>query len=723
VTHADAPASDIRWDRDDDGVVVLTMDAQGKSANTMTDTFLAALQATVGRLQDEREDISGVVVTSAKKSFFAGGDLHGLLHVTPAHAQEQHERTTAIKELLRSLEQLGRPVVAAVNGAALGGGLEIALACHHRVVLDARQVRLGLPEVTLGLLAGGGGTVRTVRLLGVEPALDELLLSGRALRPGQARDLGLVDQLVAQESDLLPAAKAWIAANPGAIQPWDAPGYRIPGSVESPVSQIAAVRQARLTKELKGAPYEAPHAILATVVEGARLGFDQALDNETRHFVTLLTGQQAKNMIQGGFLDTQAVASGVSRPDGHERATFDRIGVVGAGMMGAGLAYVAAKNGMSVVLKDVSVEAAERGKDYSRRLVDKGAAAGRMSAEDGAALLDRILVTTDFSEFAGCQAVIEAVFEDPALKQEQFRQVAEHAPDALMASNTSTLPISELAEGTADPETFIGMHFFSPVDRMPLVEIVRGAKTSDATVARAFDLGRALGLTAIVVNDGRGFFTSRVITQYIDEAIAMVGEGVPIATIDRAGTQAGYPAGPLQLIDETSLTLPRKVRQEARRAADTAGVAWAEHPAERVMNQVIDEFGREGRRAGAGFYEYVDGKRTRPWPGFAEHYGTDLDIPIEDVKERLLFSEALETVRTFEDGVLTSAADANVGSMLGIGFPRWTGGVVQFMNGYPGGLPAFVARARELAERYGRRFAPPQSLVEKAAGGADARYQ
>jgi 3-hydroxyacyl-CoA dehydrogenase/enoyl-CoA hydratase/3-hydroxybutyryl-CoA epimerase len=707
--------NDIAWERDADGIVTLTMDAQGGSANTMTESFSASLAAVTERLAAESGDVIGVVLTSAKRSFFAGGNLNDLITATRDQAPALQERFGFVKAQLRALERLPVPVVAAINGAALGGGLEIALACQRRIAVDAAHVKLGLPEVTLGLLPGGGGVIRSVHLLGLERALDELLLTGRSHPASSALHLGLVDELVSDTGELVTAAKRWIKEAPEATAPWDRPDHLVPGLQDRPIEEIEAAVQANLAKRFKGAPYPAPHAILATAVEGARLDFDEALVNETRHFVELLTGQTAKNMIKHQFFDLQRVTSGAARPAAVPKFAATRIGIVGAGMMGAGIAYMAARNGLSVVLKDVSAETAEQGKDYSRKLVEKQVARGIATENEARTLLDRIVTTDTMADLAGCEAIVEAVFEDPELKKSIFADIAKHAPEALLASNTSTLPISDLAEGTLDPARFIGMHFFSPVDRMPLLEIVVGRATSDETLAHAFDLGLALRKTPIVVNDGRGFFTSRVITTHIDEALALVGEGVPADVVEQAATQSGYPAGPLQLIDETSITLAHKVRMENRTAALAAGREWIEHPAEPVMTRMVEEFQRHGRAAGAGFYDYADGRRTGLWKGLAEHFGDDTKIPFEDVKDRLLFVEALETVRCFDDGVLNSAADANVGSVLGIGFPRWTGGVIQFIEGYPGGPQAFVHRARELAARYGNRFTPPPSLVEHCA--------
>jgi 3-hydroxyacyl-CoA dehydrogenase/enoyl-CoA hydratase/3-hydroxybutyryl-CoA epimerase len=712
--------ADIRWERDDEGVVTLTMDAHGKSANTMDERFAADFASIVARLTAEQESITGVILTSAKRSFFAGGDLGEMLEYRPEDASRILAHVTEMKGVLRRLETLSVPVVAAINGAALGGGLEIALACHRRIAVDDARVRIGLPEVTLGLLPGGGGVTRTVRILGLERALGEVLLDGVSHPASRAHEIGLVDELAPDIESMMRAAKNWIASGPEPVQPWDRPGYVLPGAA---ASDIAAIAHAQLTKKLRGAPYPAPHAILASAFEGAKLDFDSALLVESRYFISLATGQIAKNMIRGEFLDAQEVRSGRSRPVGIEAERVGTLGVVGAGMMGAGIAYAAAKAGIQVVLHDVTVEAADRGKAYSRKLVDRASGRGQLSAADADALVARITTTDSLADLAGVDAVIEAVFETPDLKRGVYRQLAEIVPEVLLASNTSTLPISELAAGTVDPSRFIGMHFFSPVDKMPLIEIVVGAETSDETLAHAFDLALALGKVPIVVNDSRGFFTSRVITQHIDEAIALVGEGVPVPLIERAATENGYPVGPLQLTDETSLSLPHRVRMEAKAVALADGTVWEEHPAEPVMTAMVDTFNRPGRAAGAGFFEYVDGVRTGIWPGIAEHYGIRTDIPLQDVKDRLIFVEALEAVDCLEEGVVRSIAEGNVGSLLGIGFPRWTGGVFQFVNGYPGGIPAFVRRADELADAYGERFRPSDWLRETAEAGVGARLE
>ena len=712
----------IRWDKDDDGVVVLTLDDPSRSANTMNEAYARSMDAVLDRIAAERDDITGVVITSAKKTFFAGGDLDSLGAIGPDQAAQVYARVAAGKAQLRRLETCGRPVVAAVNGSALGGGLELALACHHRVVADDPRIEIGFPEVTLGLIPGAGGIVRTVRLLGIVDALMTVLLRGQRLRPAAALEAGLVHE-IAPRDELIARAKAWIATNPNAQQPWDVKGYKIPGGTPATPALAANLPAfpATLRKELKGAPYLAPRNILAAAVEGAQVDFDTAIDIEGRYFADAATSQIARNMIKAFFFDLQAANSRAPK----DIAPVQTVGVLGAGMMGAGIAYVCAKAGMTVLLKDVSVEAAERGKAYSERLLDKAIGRGRQTEEGKAELLGRIRATADPADLAGVELVIEAVFEDPALKHKVFAEIEDVvAPDALLCSNTSTLPITLLAEGVRRQADFVGLHFFSPVDKMPLVEVIKGERTSDAAVARALGVVRQLKKTPIVVNDSRGFFTSRVIGTFTGEGVAMLAEGIPGPTIEQASAQAGYPAPVLQLMDELTLTLPRRIRNETAAAITAAGGTWTPHPADVVIDRMIDEFGRPGRSGGAGFYEYADdGKRTRLWPGLAEHFGDPaLDpaaIPFEDLKERLLFIEALEAVKCYDEGVLTSVADANVGSILGIGYPGWTGGVLQYVNQYSGGLKGFVARARELAQRYGPRFEPPASLVERADRGEE----
>ena len=708
----------ISWDQDADGIVVLTLDDPNQGANTMNALYKASMKATVDRLVAEKDSIAGVVITSAKKTFFAGGDLRNIIEIGPGDAQAAFDEVQDIKADLRRLETLGKPVVAAVNGAALGGGLEIALATHHRIAADVKGIQIGLPEASLGLLPGGGGITRTVRLLGIQTALLAVLLQGNKYNAVKAKEIGLVDEVVGSIDELVPAAKAWIKANPeGGVQPWDVKGYKIPGGTPSSPAFAANLPAfpANLRKQLKGVPMPAPRAIMSAAVEGSQVDFDNASTIESRYFVELATGQVAKNMIQAFFFDMQAINSGASRPKDVPKREIKKVGVLGAGMMGAGIAYVSARAGFEVVLKDVSLEAAERGKGYSEKIEAKALSRGKTTEEKSKALLDRIHPTADAADFAGVDFVIEAVFESTELKHKVFQEIEDIVePDALLGSNTSTLPITGLATGVERPEDFIGIHFFSPVDKMPRVEIIKGEKTSDEALARVFDYTLAIRKTPIVVNDSRGFFTSRVIGTFVNEAIAMLGEGIEPATIEQAGSQAGYPAAPLQLTDELNMKLMQKIAKETAEAAaagDTK-LGTTRHPAIDVVDFMV-ESGRPGRLEKAGFYEYDEnGKRLGIWQGLRDHYKSvaTLDVPLQDLIDRMLFAEAIETQKCFDEGVLETTADANIGSILGIGFPAWTGGVAQYIAGYPGGKEGFVERAEELAAKYGERFTPPASL-------------
>ena len=714
----------IKWEQDADGIVTLTMDDPDQGANTMNKTFQDSLAETTERLVAEKDSITGIIITSGKKTFFAGGDLGILSKATKADAPELEAQSLAMKKNLRTIETLGVPVVAAINGAALGGGLEIALACHHRVALDVKGSEIGLPEVSLGLLPGGGGVARTVRMFGLQKALMEVLLQGQRRKPAAALEVGLVDELVTSPEDLISNAKAWIRANPESTQEWDVKGYKIPGGTPSNPKFAAMLPAfpANLRKQIKGAPMPAPHHIMSAAVEGSQVDFDTADKIETRYFVDLATGQVSKNMTKAFFFDLQNITKGGARPQGFEPYRAKKLVVLGAGMMGAGIAYVSARSGMEVVLKDVSLESAKKGKDYSKKILDKAVARGKMTQESADEVLERITATDNPADAKGADLLIEAVFEDPALKHKVYAEIEPYmAEGSLLASNTSTLPVTGLAKGVTRPADFIGMHFFSPVDKMPLLEIVVGEQTSDEAIAKAIDVALQIKKTPIVVNDSRGFFTSRVIGTFMGEATAMLAEGLPAASIEQAALQSGYPTGPLALFDEVSLTLGRRIREASREAAAAEGWDFPEHPSYPVIDKMVLEFERGGRAAGAGFYDYEDGKRTGLWSGLAENWGSDVDpksVDFTEMQERMLFVEALDSVRCLDEGVLRSVPEANIGSIFGIGFPPWTGGVLQYINGYEGGLPGFVERANELAAKYGDRFSPPQSLIEKASNGS-----
>jgi 3-hydroxyacyl-CoA dehydrogenase/enoyl-CoA hydratase/3-hydroxybutyryl-CoA epimerase len=720
-----------RWEQDGDGIVTLTMDDPDHGANTMNARFIDDFSETVGRIEAEKETIKGVVLTSAKKSFFGGGDLKSMIKAGPEDAEQLFERSMGIKGRMRALETCGVPVVAAINGAALGGGLELALACHHRVMADARGAKVGLPEVTLGLLPGGGGIVRAVRMFGLAQAVPNILMSGRSFAPAKALDAGLVDEVVEPEK-LIDAAKAWINGEPEASQPWDRTGWTLPGGTveDRALSSVLPSFPANMRKQTKGAPSPAPRAIMAAAVEGSQVDFATAEKIEARYFVSLVTGTVAKNMIQAFFFDMQHCSSGGARPkaaDGSEipKTEFTKVGVLGAGMMGAGIAYVCAKAGIEVVLKDVEQASADKGKAYSEKIEAKALERGRTTQEKSDALLARITPAVDPQALAGCDLVIEAVFESPELKKKVFQEIQDVVnPDALLGSNTSTLPITDLATGVTRPEDFIGLHFFSPVDKMQLVEIIKGEKTTPETLAKAIDLTLQIRKIPIVVNDSRGFYTSRVIGTFVNEAIGMLDEGIEPSTIEQAGRIAGYPAAPLQLSDELNLNLMVKIRQATREAEEAEGKEYVPSASDRVVLKMVEELERSGRAAGAGFYDYADGKRAGIWSGLREAFNTSPDNapPLQDLVDRMLFAEVLETQKCIDEGVIVDDADANIGSIIGIGFPAWTGGTRQYAKNYaaPGekvasGYKGFVARAEELAATYGERFAPTESLKKAAA--------
>ncbi|HET6154474.1 MAG TPA: 3-hydroxyacyl-CoA dehydrogenase NAD-binding domain-containing protein [Marmoricola sp.] len=718
--------SAVKYERDSDGIVTLILDDPTASANTMNELYKDSMAEAIERLYAEKDDITGVVITSAKKTFFAGGNLKNMMSATPEDSDEIFALSQGIKADLRKIELLGKPVVAAINGAALGGGLEIALATHHRVVVDDAKIDLGLPEVTLGLLPGGGGVTRIIRMFGIQDGLMSFLLQGPRFKPAAAKDKGLVDELVATQDELVPAAKKWILDNKdnadAATQPWDRKGYKMPGgSPSSPaLAGFLPAFPAMLRKQTKGAMYPAPRAIMAAAIEGAQVDFETASKIESRYFTSLVTGQNAKNMIQSFFFDLSAISGGSLRPKDVPAYKPTKAVVLGAGMMGAGIAYSAARAGIQVVLKDVSIEAAEKGKSYSDKLLSKAVARGKMTEEKKAGILGLITATADPADAAGADLVIEAVFEDPSLKATVFAEIEPHInADALLCSNTSTLPITELAEGVSRPDDFIGLHFFSPVDKMPLVEIIKGAKTSDVAVAQALDVVSAIRKTPIVVNDSRGFYTSRVIGTMVMEGLAMLSEGVHPMSVERAATQAGYPVGTLQLSDELNMELMAKINKAT---VDAAGADVVPAAGTKVVDTMI-ELGRPGRLRGAGFYDYDEsGNRGDLWKGLAEVFPSNAEpADIEDLKDRYLFIETLETAKCFEEGVITSAAAANIGSIMGIGFPALTGGAAQFITGYEGkggkGLTGYVTRANELAATYGDRFKPTARLVEMAENG------
>lgn len=708
--------SAIHYDLGSDQILTLTIDMPGQSANTMNADFRAGLTDTVARVKQDLDNIKGIIITSAKKTFFAGGDLKELHKVTRDDAQAFEDMVNGLKAEMRALETCGKPVVAAINGTALGGGLEIALACHHRVVLDNDSIQLGLPEVTLGLLPGGGGTQRLPRMIGLEAAFP-FLMEGKKVNPKAALKAGIVSELATSADDMMQKARAFIDANPKCQQPWDQKGFKLPGGAphHPAMAQKLAIAPAMLKQKTKGC-YPAPERILSAAVEGAQVDFDNGSLIETRYFAELVIGQVAKNMTGTFWFQLNAINAGGSRPEGVAKETFKKVGVLGAGMMGAGIAYSTATRGVEVVLKDVSVENAEKGKSYSEKLLAKKVSRGRMTEEQKAEVLGRIKATASADDLEGCDMVIEAVFEDSSLKAKVTQEAEPQlVSNGIFASNTSTIPITQLAEASAKPDNFIGLHFFSPVDKMQLVEIIVGAKTSEDTLARAFDYVQQIGKIPIVVNDSRGFFTSRVFGTFVNEGISMLAEGIHPSSIENAGVLAGMPVGPLAISDEVSLTLMQHIRAQSKKDTEAAGGTWQPHPAEAVIDQMVDQHNRKGKAAGAGFYEYPANGKKHLWPELDNLFvdaAKARDVALQDLKDRILFIQAIETVRCLEEGVLKTVEDANIGSIFGIGYAPWTGGAIQFINQY--GVRAFAERAKALADTYGERFAPPALLIEKA---------
>ncbi|MAA70989.1 MAG: 3-hydroxyacyl-CoA dehydrogenase [Bermanella sp.] len=704
----------IRFEKDADNIVTLTMDMPGQSANTMNADFREAILAIADRIEAEIDCISGVIYASAKSTFFAGGDLKELIQVEKENAAEFFQMVEKIKAPLRKIETQGIPVVAAINGAALGGGFEICLASHHRIAINNPKLKVGLPEVTLGLLPGGGGVARMVRLLGLEAAFP-FLMEGKQVNPEKALKAGLIHELADDANDLITKAKTWIKANPKSTQPWDVKGYKLPGGAPShpAVAQKLAIVPSILRQKTKGC-YPAPEKILAAAVEGAQVTFDEACTIESRYFVELTTSQIAKNMIGTFWFQLNEIKAGGSRPNGIDAYTTKKVGVLGAGMMGAGIAYSTAMSGIEVVLKDISVEAAEKGKAYSEGLLKKRVSRKQMTQEKADSVLASIKPTANAEDLDGCDLIIEAVFENRDLKAKVTQEAEQFmAKDGVFASNTSTLPITGLATAAKDAQKFIGLHFFSPVDKMPLVEIIKGEQTSDETLARAFDYVLQINKTPIVVNDSRGFFTSRTFGTFVGEGLTMLSEGIHPQFIESAALQAGMPIGPLAVQDEVSMTLSRKVVDQTRLDLKAEGKDLPVTPAEELTNKMLDEFKREGKAAGAGFYDYPEKGKKKLWTGLTEHFvKPEVSISLEDAKERILFRQAIETLRCFEEGVLTSVRDANIGSIFGIGFAPWTGGAIQYVNQY--GVREFYQRSKQLTEQYGERFEPPVILVEHA---------
>ncbi len=693
-----------------DGIATITFDEPNSPVNTMCLQWQEDMDAVAAQVLQDKDAIKGILLASNKTTFFAGADLKGAMRLQPSDAPKIFEEIERVKKNFRAIETLGKPVVSLLNGTALGGGWEVALVGHHRIAIDDRKTQFGLPEVTLGLLPGASGVTKMTRHLGLMGA-QPYLVEGKTFSPAEAKGLGLVHDLVAPgdnaAAEMKTKALAWIAANPTAQHAWEAKGYKVPGGLPSSpaVAQMLVVAPAVIKSKTRGL-YPAPEAIIACMVEGLQVDLETALRIESRYLAKLMTGINAKAMINTFFFNLNAIKSGTSRPAGVPRFKPAKVGLLGAGMMGAGIAYSQASKGIATVLKDVSQEKADTGKGYAAKITQGRVDKGRMKADAQQKILDLIQPTGNVADLQGCDLIIEAVFENRELKA-KVTQESEPllASGGFFASNTSTLPITGLAKASTDAKKFIGIHFFSPVDKMKLVEIIKGKETDDETVARAYDYVQALGKLPIVVNDSRGFFTSRVFGTFVMEGAAMVGEGIPAAAIENAGIQAGMPVGPLAVLDETALTLSLHVMEQTRKDFEAEGKTYTATPGELVVERMVKQHNRPGRAGGAGFYDYPTEKGAKKflWPELTGLFEKpDAPWNITDLKDRLLYRQAVETARCLAENVLTSVHDANIGSIFGIGFPAWTGGAMQFIYGM--GIEAFEKRAASLAAQFGPGF-------------------
>jgi 3-hydroxyacyl-CoA dehydrogenase/enoyl-CoA hydratase/3-hydroxybutyryl-CoA epimerase len=717
--------SDFTMQVDADGVAVITWDVPGKSMNVLTREAFAVVEELVDQaLADDA--VKGIVITSGKDSFAGGMDLNTLAKIRDEAgdnpAQGLFDFTMNGHRILRKLERAGmdpksnkggKPVACAIPGTCMGIGTEIALACHRRFMADTPKARIGLPEILVGIFPGGGGTIRYSRMVGAMAAAP-VLLEGKTLEPKKAKSAQLVDEVVPAD-ELLSAAKAWVlsATDADIVKPWDQKGYKMPGGAPyHPAGFMTFVGASAIINGKTKGVYPAAKALLSAVYEGALVPFDTALKIEARWFTSVLMNPSSSAMIRSLFINKQALEKGANRPEAPDQSVR-KVGIIGAGMMGAGIAYVSANAGIEVVLIDAKQEAADRGKAHSEALLDKGMKRGKVSVEKKAQVLGRITATTDYAQLAGADLIVEAVFEDVAVKAEVTKNVlAAVGPDCIFATNTSTLPISELAKASDKPEQFIGIHFFSPVDKMALVEIIKGRETGDRAVAKALDFVRQIRKTPIVVNDARFFYANRCILPYVNEGVRMLQEGVAPALIENAAKLVGMPLGPLQLTDETSIDLGAKIAR-ATKAGDPEGY---DDTTDELIFWMEGE-GRLGRKANAGFYAYDDkGKRQGLWDGFAARYPVKDDQPdLTDVQHRLLFVQVLEAVRALEEGVLEDIREGDVGAILGWGFAPWSGGPFSWLDML--GAEYAAARCDELTEAYGPRFACPALLREMAEKG------
>ena len=714
-------------DVDSDGVALVTIDLPGQSMNVWNEALMREFSAWVDEFVAD-DNVKGAVITSGKASgFLAGADLNMLGGQKASSMKEAFENGFALNSVLRKLETGGhsvkalqkgeaaaKPVAAAVNGLALGGGLELVLACHYRVVADNPKIQLGVPEVQVGLLPGAGGTQRLPRLAGLQQAAM-MATQGKPVDPASAKGFGIVQEVVPAD-DVIAKAKEWVKANPKATQPWDKKGFKFPGgggAMDPRAVQFFMAANAMAQKETNH-NYPAVQYILSCLYEGSIVPFDTAIRIESKYFTKLVSSPQARNMIRTLFINKQAAEKGEARPKDVEKQEIKTVGVLGAGLMGAGITHVTVKGGMNVVVLDRDLEAAEKAVAYSKKIIDKGVSRGKMTQEAADAFLAKIKPTDNYDDLKDVDLIIEAVFEDPDVKADVIKKTeAVIRPEVIFASNTSTLPITGLAENSERPDQFIGMHFFSPVEKMPLLEIIPGEKSGDRALAAALDYNKKIRKTPIVVKDVRGFYTNRVVPPYINEAMLMVKEGVNPALIENAAKAIGMPLGPLALTDETKLDLGLMLTRATKKQL---GDAYKPTGVEDLLEKMVEGLGRAGRVSGGGFYEYPEGGKKHLWAGLADHFPlADKQPTIEEAKDRLLYSQLVPAAQCFADGIVDDPQSADLGAIFGWGFAPWTGGPMSHIDTI--GAEEFVRKAESLAQQYGERFNPPQAFRDMATSG------
>jgi 3-hydroxyacyl-CoA dehydrogenase/enoyl-CoA hydratase/3-hydroxybutyryl-CoA epimerase len=698
----------IHYRKDTDNIVTLILDMEGRSSNLLNHELVTAFQPVISHLQAEKEAgrVAGIIITSAKKDFLQGGDLSYLRELKDP--EEAFNAAQKLKSFLRDLERPGVPVVAAINGDAIGTGFELALACHHRIALANPKTRLGHPEVKIGVIPSGGAVIRLMWLLGIERAYP-LLLEGRRYSPQEALKVGIIDDLATDENDLIRKAKTWLLSDPPTQRPWDEEDGEVPGgtAAEPNLGHRIRLLTARLSATYNDL-YPAERAILDLLAEGSKLDFETALRLDSRYYAQVVTGQVSNNMISTFWFDKQAIRTqGLGRPKGYGKFRPRKVGIIGAGRMGSGIAFLCLRNGLRVVLKDVSQPIADRGYEYVVERIDEYIERGTFQPEEREELLSRIITTDKSSEFENCDIVVEAVFENKAIKQKVTLEAEEQLDEfAVFATNTVSIPITELGKGSLRPENYVGIHFFSPAEKTYVVEVIRGEQTSEETIARAFDFATTIRKIPVVVKDSWGFFTARVLNTYILEGVTMLNEGYPAALVENMGRQAGMEKGPLALADELGLSLVMGYEEQA---ATHYGAKYKQHPAVPALKTMLDDLGRGGKSKRAGFYEYKADGTARLWQGISDHFPvTKTDYDRLRMRDRFLFCQVIESAWCLQEKVITEPAGANLASVYGWGFPRYTGGVLRYVESY--GREAFAERCAELAERYGQRFSVPKYL-------------